>query len=147
MSTAADDLRKQIRDLPRTTNTDFRFPIDAYEDDIIAVATAYADARVLEDRKARLQEIEAAVIENYKVLGIPGAPLTRLREIMGTKQYYKKKLVNQNIEVEYSNETDEISIRIERKLKMGAHMGYDYLTIHPSYVEPLYKLLKAVMEP
>lgn len=60
------------------------------------------------------------------------------------KRYWKKKLTNQNLEVEYSSEEDEITIRYVHKLKMGASIGTDYLKIHPSYVEPLYQLLKEV---
>lgn len=63
---------------------------------------------------------------------------------MSIKHYYKKKLVNQNLEVEYNSEEDEITIRYEHKLNMGATMRTDYLRIHPSYVEPLCELLKEV---
>lgn len=64
-----------------------------------------------------------------------------------TKHYYKKKLVNNTIEVEYSSETDMIDITIEQKLVMGANIGYERMKIHPSYIEPLYKMLKEVSEP
>lgn len=64
---------------------------------------------------------------------------------MSTKHYYKKKLVNGDIEVEYSSETDIISVSIERKLKNGAHLTTDYLELHLSYIEPLYKLLTEVI--
>lgn len=63
---------------------------------------------------------------------------------MGTKHYYKKKLVDQNLEVEYSSEEDMVTIRVENKLKMGASIGSEWMRIHPSYIEPLYKLLTEV---
>lgn len=63
---------------------------------------------------------------------------------MTTKHYYKKKLVNQNIEVEYSSEEDEITICVQHTLKTGDVIDNGYMRIHPSYVEPLYKLLKEV---
>jgi len=60
---------------------------------------------------------------------------------MSKTEYYKQKLVNQNISVEYSSEDDEITIRFEHKLNNGAHIGSDYMRIHPSYVKPLCDLL------
>lgn len=61
------------------------------------------------------------------------------------KHYYTKKLICENIAVEYSSEHDEIEIVIERQLVNGVRIGESYLRIHPSYVEPLCKLLKEVM--
>lgn len=63
-----------------------------------------------------------------------------------TKHYYKKKLVIKNLEVEYCSENDAITIKHDHTLRMGAVIGTDYMEIHPSYIEPLYKLLKQVME-
>jgi hypothetical protein len=63
-----------------------------------------------------------------------------------TKHYYKKKLVKQNLEVEYSSEDDEITIKFYHKLNNGHVVGTDFLRIHPSYIEPLCELLKKVME-
>lgn len=64
-----------------------------------------------------------------------------------TKHYWKKKLVNQNISVEYSSEDDEIYIIVDHKLKSGDSIGSDHMRIHPSYIEPLYKLLTEVVIP
>lgn len=60
------------------------------------------------------------------------------------KEYWKKKLTNQNIEVEYSSEDDQIHVHITHKLNSGDVIGHDHIRFHPSYIEPLYKLLKAV---
>ena len=65
---------------------------------------------------------------------------------MSVQHYYKKKLVDENIEVEYNSETDMIRIKIDRKLNNGVNIGSDYLDLHPSYVEPLHKLLTDVTD-
>lgn len=62
------------------------------------------------------------------------------------KRYWKKKLVDQNITVEYSSEEDEITIVIKEMLGNKVLLGLKSLTIDPSYVEPLYKLLKDVVK-
>lgn len=66
---------------------------------------------------------------------------------MSTQYYYKKKLVSQNIEVEYSSEEDEIGIVFHHKFKNGGYITTDYLRMHPSYVEPLIELLRNVTKP
>ena len=66
---------------------------------------------------------------------------------MSTEHYYKKKLVKQNIEVEYSSEANEITITYNHKLVMGASIGTSYMRIHPSYIKPLIELLKEIIIP
>jgi hypothetical protein len=63
---------------------------------------------------------------------------------MNIKHYYKKKITNKNITVEYNSEDDEINIEYEHKLNNGASIGTDYLRIHPSYVKPLIEALQRV---
>jgi len=61
------------------------------------------------------------------------------------KVYYKTRVSNQNITMEYSSETDIIIVTIERRLNNGAHIGTDTLEIHKSYVEPFKELLSEVI--
>jgi hypothetical protein len=66
---------------------------------------------------------------------------------MSITHYYKNKLVNENIEVEYDSEKDEITVVIHHKLNNGGALDNSIMWIHPSYVEPLTDLLRAVKEP
>jgi len=71
---------------------------------------------------------------------------------MATKHYYKKKLVNKNIQVEYSSEADEVTIIYNPKLvmntrMMGTSIGTPPMRIHPSCIKPLIELLKEVIIP
>lgn len=59
-------------------------------------------------------------------------------------KYYKQKLVNGPLTVEYSSEDDSIIITIEHKLKMGATIGYDYMKIDPTAIKPLIAMLEAL---
>lgn len=51
-ATNKDDLRERLRNLPRTSRTDTRYPIDAYEDDLVQIIIQYG----LEQRKEAEQE-------------------------------------------------------------------------------------------
>lgn len=62
------------------------------------------------------------------------------------KRYWKKKLVDRNITVEYSTEDDMIDIEIERKFKNGRTFDTSRISLHPSYIEPLHRLLTQVIK-
>lgn len=63
---------------------------------------------------------------------------------MSIEHFYKKRLTNGGISVEYDSEREIISVSIEHKLVMGAVIGTDHFEIYPSYVEPLHELLTGV---
>lgn len=65
---------------------------------------------------------------------------------MSINRYYKKKLVNQNIEVEYNSGEDEVTIEFKHVLNSGDHIATDRMRIHPSYVEPLVDLLREIVK-
>ncbi len=61
MKTVDDELRNSLRDLPRTSKFDFRYPIDAYEDDLVALITLHTQKREL---MARIDELNK--LKQYK---------------------------------------------------------------------------------
>jgi hypothetical protein len=67
-----------------------------------------------------------------------------------TVEIYKKiELANQNILVTYDESSEEVEIKLERKLKNGTIIGTDYFSIHTSYISPLVSMLnelKAAIE-
>lgn len=65
---------------------------------------------------------------------------------MSVETYWKKKIKNQDLSVEYSSEEDMVTICYDHKLTTGTLISKNYLTIHPSYIEPLCELLRKVME-
>lgn len=58
-ATNKDYLRERLRNLPRTSRTDTRYPIDAYEDDLVQIIIQYG----LEQRKEaeQLAQIDGAL--------------------------------------------------------------------------------------
>lgn len=62
------------------------------------------------------------------------------------QHYWKKKLVDRTLEVEYNSETDKISITFDNRLVDGTSIFREHLTIPPDAVEPLYRLLTEVVK-
>lgn len=63
-----------------------------------------------------------------------------------TINYYKTILNTEDMDVEYSSETDEVTVTFRHRIVKGDVIYTEHMSFHPSYVEPLTKLLKEVME-
>lgn len=63
-----NEIREKLRALPRTKNTDPRYPIDAYEDDLVALIQKI-------DARARIEELQVLghhFIIGHRIRGISG---------------------------------------------------------------------------
>lgn len=64
-----------------------------------------------------------------------------------TKHYYRTVAENKNIKVEFDSESEDITINIDVLTGRGDRITTDTLTVHKSYIEPLIKLMREVIEP
>jgi hypothetical protein len=65
---ASDELREKLRNLKRTTKFDFRYPIDAYEDDLVALIhseTTKAIERFVEGLELPKEDEHSHMTRNY----------------------------------------------------------------------------------
>lgn len=60
MAKSEEELRQQLRALSRTSKTDFRYPIDAYEDDLIQLIEAHTATVAAEAVEAAKPAVEIA---------------------------------------------------------------------------------------
>ena len=62
-----------------------------------------------------------------------------------TTHYYKTILKRGDVEAEYSSETDEIYITIDRRIKRGDIIRTEHLRIHRNDVLPFTQLMQDVL--
>lgn len=64
---------------------------------------------------------------------------------MSTKHYYKTIIKRDSVKAEYSSETGEIYVTIDRRTKGNHHIMTEYLRIHKDDVQPFTELLHDVL--
>lgn len=63
-------------------------------------------------------------------------------------QHYKKSVFKiGNVQMTFNSENNEIELSIERTLNMGAYIGTDRISFHPSYIQPIRELLEEIEAP